>query len=247
MTVAGAVGYNGAMDAEPETTEIPVAAYNPTPALRFDGPPECVAELVAKLAEARTEFTEVKKARQGQMGHQKFLYSPLGVLTDASMIHLNKRGIFVAQPITESPTPGKQRLTLMILGHGARITSWVDFVPVQEIKEYGKDTTYRRRYQYNSFFVLDGEPDADEAAKLREETTTTNAKKPPPDKRSMTEGQAGAIGSMLAKLRVPTESRDSHVAQILGNDKPRKEYTVADGSKVIEALKAQIEGKGKGK
>lgn len=138
------------------------------------GPPECQAKLVTELAAARMEFENVEKSREGQYGNQKFRYAQLGVLTGATAPALAKHGIFVAQGVTTCPSDrSRQVITTRIMGHGAQLVCSLTFDPRidkgegaykgEPIKEWGKLSTYMRRYQYQTLLVLDAEPDADEA------------------------------------------------------------------------------------
>ena len=51
-----------------------------------------------------------------------------------------------------------------ILAHkdGARLISTVEFTPLEDIKKMGAQTTYLRRYAYQSMLGIDGERDADD-------------------------------------------------------------------------------------
>lgn len=120
--------------------------------LRFIG--EC-GELLTAFAEASGEFTEVKKDTKGQIGNQLFMYTTLAGLRAATRPALAKHKIATFQSLT------KGMLTFVLAGYGARIESDLDFVPQGDVKEFGRQTTYLRRYQYNAFFELDGVEDAD--------------------------------------------------------------------------------------
>jgi hypothetical protein len=151
-----------------DTSEIPEIA-----GLKWIGTDEALSKLIAEFAAARLEFGTIDKDREGQYGNQRFKYSPLGTLTEATAKPLARHGIVVMQHITNSPVEGKHRLHMTIAGHGARIVSSLDFAPSQAkeegqykgewIKEYGKLCTYLCRYQYKTTMVLDSEPDADDA------------------------------------------------------------------------------------
>jgi ERF superfamily len=127
------------------------------------GTPEQLEKLDAALAAATLEFGEITRDRTGQMGYQKFRYTPLSTLTGATKPQLAKHGINVSQLLCNSPRSGAQhRLVLRVSGHGARIIACLDFTPRGNIQEYGKYITYIRRYQYQAWGVLDGERDVDD-------------------------------------------------------------------------------------
>jgi hypothetical protein len=129
--------------------------------IEFTGSPDNVAKLDAALAEARKKFLPVSKGTSGQIGNQKFKYTPLAELTEATTPFLLEKEVHVMQFLCSSPIEGKHRLTTRVAGHGASITSHWDFEPASDLKELGKQTTYLRRYAYNALFILDGEKDAD--------------------------------------------------------------------------------------
>lgn len=202
-----------------------------TQALVFVGEQEAMAALMTAIAQARVSFGEVKKAREGQIGHQRFKYSPLSDLTAASVGPLSKAGVAVMQFLGSSPVEGKHRLTTIVAGHGARIETHVDFVPEKDVKEYGKQTTYLRRYTYNALFVLDGEPDADEAG---------TAKRQPAD-RPVTDGQNKTIAGMFAKLGVPPDAREEWAEKRMG--KPADDFGYMDADKLIKLMAAELDGR----
>ena len=153
----------------------------------WHGPEEAQAKLVQAWADASVEFEEIDRDSMGQIGNRYFKYAPLVNLTKATRKVLGKHGIvclqdFSTSPIAPHPEHGPyHRLTTEVCGHGARRKSVIDFLParvpnaersdrdspqVTNLKEYGKQTTYLRRYAYQCMFVLDGEPDADDGGKL---------------------------------------------------------------------------------
>lgn len=148
--------------------------------LTFGGSPEQQQALDDALAKAFGQFDSIEKDREGQYGYQRFKYATLGQLIAATRPALSANGIVVMQFFNSIPgEPQRQRLTTMVRGHGAYISSSLDFSPreVREegnksfewIKEYGKIRTYLRRYEYQCILGLDAEPDADEAALPRDE------------------------------------------------------------------------------
>lgn len=205
---------------------------NPTPALRFVGDPKSVAALFEAIAKARKEFGSVTKGREGQIGNQRFKYSPLGTLTDASMAPLCSAGVVPMQFITASPTPGHERLTTLVAGHGARIESYIDFKPDPSVQLYGKQTTYLRRYAYNALFVLDGVPDQDEKGGLA-----------PPESRPVSDGQNATIAGLFNKIGFDKniDARVAYAEKVIG--KPVDDFMYLDAEKLIKHLGAQVDSK----
>lgn len=197
---------------------------NPTPSLRLVGD---VGKLFEAIAKARKLFGEVTKGREGQIGNQKFKYSTLSDLTGASIVALSDAGIATMQFLSASPAPGVDRLTTIVAGHGARIESFLDFKADPSVQAYGKQTTFLRRYAYNSLFVLDGVPDQDEAGKKD------------PATREMEDGQYRTIEGMFTKLGVAKEARPELVAKLSGEDADKTTYLGAQ--KIIKALGAKLD------
>ena len=180
------------IDYEPAAPAAPVY-------FEISGPPECQAKLVAAMAAAQMEFEPIEKTREGRMGNQPFRYAPLGTMTAATLPYLAKHGVIVRQPITNSPRDAsKHRLTTIVMGHGAYMSSTLDFAPQQTdqpredgktqyrgewIKEYGKLTTYLRRYMYQAVFMLDAEPDADDGPDQPEPRREVRREAPRPEPR----------------------------------------------------------------
>jgi hypothetical protein len=129
-----------------------------------------LAPLLDAIADAQGEFDTPSKSKKGRIGNIDYDYAPLVELIRATKPALKKNKVSYNQPLTSSPVKdGWHRLTLMVAGHGGRIMAHMDFDPMlvdkedgkADIKSYGKRTTYLRRYQFQAFFMLDGEADAD--------------------------------------------------------------------------------------
>lgn len=202
---------------------------NPTPALRFIGSDDAVSKLFVAMATARKKFGAIVKDKKGQKGHQGFKYAPLVNLTAATIEHLSDAGVGVNHFIVTSPTIGMHRMVQVVSGHGARIESYLDFAPQEDSQEYGRQTTYLRRYLYNALFVLDGAPDADEPGGAAAK----------PEDRDMQPGQQNTIVGMLAKLGIDPKDRDARIKQIAGT----VDLKYLDAQKVIQALGAELDAR----
>lgn len=122
-------------------------------------PEQC--KLFTAVAAARPKFKRVLKDTEGQIGHVKFRYANLAVLVEAAEEALAEQGVGVMQFLTDSQEEGRCVLTTIFAGHGAQIHSRLSFSHPGDVKEFGKVTTYLRRYAYQAAFVLDGDLDAD--------------------------------------------------------------------------------------
>jgi len=162
--------------------------------LVFEGTIDAQQKLIEAIAAARLEFGDIDKDRTGQYGNQRFKYATLGLLVAATAKPLADRGVVVMQNFVSCADPSRQRLTTTIMGHGARITSSIEFSPREAkedgtnrsfewIKEYGKLRTYLRRYEYQTLFLLDAEPDADEAGMPTERREEPRREAPRPEPR----------------------------------------------------------------
>jgi hypothetical protein len=138
-------------------------AYDTQEKLVFLGTPEQQNELMSALAEARAEFLDVFNDTAGQMGNRRFKYAPYENLVKATRAALAVQGIGVLQLMTGPGIDGLHRVTTIIGGHGAQIRASIDYRRAADIKVWGMQTTYLRRYAYRAAFGLDGSDDADGA------------------------------------------------------------------------------------
>ena len=150
------------------------------------GTEEQLTALYCALAEASCEFAEPERTKhvdRKQAG--SYYYAPLSELINATRPALGKYGLFIAQPFTrlakdrmidrwvdDEGNPREETVwlarVLTIVGHklGGRLVFTVEFFASNEVKDYGGQVTYTRRYQYQATAGIDaGEPDADELAR----------------------------------------------------------------------------------
>lgn len=139
----------------------------PAPAtmLEFIGSPEQQSGLLGALAKARAEFDDVVKDTTGQIGNSKFQYANLATLLKACVKQLSANGIGINQFITgPHGEEGLSRITTIVSGHGAQIHARFEFEGADDIKTFGSQTTYYRRYIFQAIGMLDGDKDADDHA-----------------------------------------------------------------------------------
>lgn len=150
-------------------TEIPTPTPNEA-TLEIQGSPEQVSALVTAIAAASEAFDTIGKSEVGQIGHQRFKYASLSTIMRAIRRPLADHGVVVLQPFHSSPDLKGHRITTLLMGHGATIRFFVDFVDAGEtagendrgIKVLGKVVTYLRRYSVQSLLALEGDKDADD-------------------------------------------------------------------------------------
>lgn len=145
----------------------------PYRALRFVG--DCNA-LLENLASAHGEFGEVKKESTGVLTRagDTFKYADLAQYIDATKAALAKYKIMVLQPLQYAREISI--ITTIIAGHGGRIEVDTEVPAAEDIKGFGGNITYMRRYAYASAMSLTGELDADQS---REPTPMRRQQTPP--------------------------------------------------------------------
>lgn len=138
------------------------------PNVKFVGEPTKLLEAIGKASE---KFLPVPKSADGQIGTQRFKYAPYHMVMRCIRPELQNQGVTITQPLSTSE--GKAVSTLLVSGHGAIIISIFEFTgkyeritkdgrTVEDPQEFGKNSTYYRRYQLQSFFGLEGDKDADD-------------------------------------------------------------------------------------
>lgn len=119
-------------------------------------------ELFAALAKAQSEFLEIKKSEDGQIGNQKFKYADLDQLIKATRPALTKHDLAVIQ-LLNTEDGDNFVTTLLVHSSGQSISSKIvisraDCVRVQD---FGKASSYLRRYGYSSILCLAADSDLD--------------------------------------------------------------------------------------
>lgn len=119
-------------------------------------------ELYAALAKAQGEFAEIKKSEDGQIGNQRFKYADLDQLIKATRPALVKHDLAVIQ-LLNTEDGDNFVTTLLVHSSGQSISSKVvisraDCVRVQD---FGKASSYLRRYGYSSILCLAADSDLD--------------------------------------------------------------------------------------
>jgi hypothetical protein len=116
--------------------------------------------LFAAIGEASTKFLPLGKNAAGQKGHQKFKYAPLHEVVASIKPALAEQKVSFMQLFH---TMGdKQAISLIVSGHEAYVVSTFLFDMEKDPQEFGKISTYYRRYQLQAFFCLEGDKDLDE-------------------------------------------------------------------------------------
>ncbi len=124
--------------------------------------PGALYKLYAAVGQASAEFPDLPRTATGQVGKdRKFQYAPYHKVVRCIKPSLAKQGVTFLQPL-HTEEDGKVSITLIVAGHGAVIASTVKFDKNSDVKVFGADTTYHKRYQLTAFFGLEGDPDADD-------------------------------------------------------------------------------------
>lgn len=132
-----------------------------SPKLEILGSPEQRAAFFEAMAAAAEDFEPVVNDTEGQMGHRKFSYATLDRLVKCTRPALVKNKIGVLQLMTGPNQDGTHRLTTIVAARGAELHLHIDYTRANELKQWGMQSTYLRRYAYRSIFQLDGSDDAD--------------------------------------------------------------------------------------
>lgn len=123
--------------------------------------PAALTKLYEALYKVRAELPALPKTATGYVGKREIQYAPYRKVWDCIKTAVAKHGITVLQPL-HSEDAETASITLIIAGHGAAIHSRLSFKRHADIKEFGAEVTYNKRYQLTSFFCLEGDPDADD-------------------------------------------------------------------------------------
>lgn len=116
--------------------------------------------LFGAIGEASVNFLPLGKNSAGQKGHQKFKYAPLHEVVASIKPALAAQKVSFMQLFH---TMGeKQAISLIVSGHEAYVVSTFLFDMEKDPQEFGKISTYYRRYQLQAFFCLEGDKDLDE-------------------------------------------------------------------------------------
>lgn len=163
-----------------------------SPKLLEKGSDEALDKLYQAICQAMGEFSTIVNEATGQMGHRAFKYADLETLIRSTRPALTKYGVAVVQPMSGPDEYGNHRITTIVRGHGAAIYACVDYRRAGDLKEWGKQTTYIRRYAFRGFFQLDGSDDADNDP-IPEERPRQNAQPTPPTAPQQSKSQAKRV------------------------------------------------------
>jgi hypothetical protein len=144
--------------------------------------------LFRAIMKARTQFAPVINDTQGMMGNRTYKYADLNTLVAATLPALDANEVSVTQhmfgPVQLSTQDGQavevHRVLTIVAGHGAEIWSSIDYKRAGDIKAWGGQTTYIRRYAYRAILQLDGSDDADNDATVGNQGARANTRPTPP-------------------------------------------------------------------
>lgn len=145
-----------------------------------------LSNLYTAIGKACANFPDLPRTATGQVGKdRKFKYAPYHKVVQCIKGPLAEQGVGFVQPI-HSEDNDYMSMSLIVYGHGANIASKIRFKKNDNVKDFGADVTYHKRYQLTCFFGLEGDPDADDFESPSAETSANVSKtvqsKPEPAK-----------------------------------------------------------------
>lgn len=222
------MAYDGETETDPEVTLAVAEGFEER------GTPEQLAALYGALAEASGSFAPIVRdqhvtitLRSGEK--YEYDYAPLKNLIDATRPSLAAAGVFIMQPISrieratdrwrdkegelkEEEVWLARGLTIVSHKGGGRLVFSLNFYAANDIKDFGGQVTYARRYQYQAVTGVDaGELDADNLARpdpARGEGSAKSTAKQrqiptPPEPKREAKPQRPASGPELPPLPPP--------------------------------------------
>lgn len=126
--------------------------------IRFVG--DC-GPLFAAMAKAQSEYGEIHRDKTVTVvtkagGSYKFNYAPLENILEATLPALNKHEVFFSQPLA-----GKTLFTILAHSSGCRMEMEADLTGSDDIKAFGGEITYLRRYCGQTVLGVSAEQDDD--------------------------------------------------------------------------------------
>lgn len=184
--------------------------------LVINGDVQQVCKLLEAVGKARLKFKGLARDTEGQAGNNTFKYMPLGTLVKAVEEALTSEGVGFLQPM-HSVNAETCCITTILSGFDSSIVSEVIFDRPRGFKdkydnanfqkdcqEFGRVSTYQRRYALQSILVLEGDSDADspwvdakpQAPEAVEPVKPTKAEENPLDKQTLPAGGAALLKTL---------------------------------------------------
>jgi hypothetical protein len=138
----------------------------------FVGHPGQIVELMAAFCLAQGEFPAIPKTRtvkiQSAKGNYSFDYAPLETIHAATRPCLVRHGLAILQPYSERQNDA---VLYTVLAHksGGMLISRSTFLRGHDIKDFGAQLTYRRRYSEGAMLDVAADADADDMPTRPEE------------------------------------------------------------------------------
>ncbi len=136
----------------------------PSPEFQIHGDP---APLFAALANAQGMFEQPKKTKKvvirSSKGQYDFDYAPLDEILRATRDGLRANGLSICQPFSKGEG-GSVVHTILAHSSGARLEARVVLPEANDIKGFGSNLTYIRRYQIASILGVAADDDDDGSA-----------------------------------------------------------------------------------
>lgn len=149
------------------------------PTIKESGTSQQLCLLYAALAKAQGEFQPILKNRSVKIsmktgGSYNFRYADLEEITAKTRPALAKNGLATIQPIIQRGN-GTVLLTKLVHADGGEIVSEISLPPSSggDIKNYGAQISYLRRYAKTSILDVAADDDLDENGQEAEEPQQT--------------------------------------------------------------------------
>lgn len=172
-----------------------------------------VHKLYDAITAASAEFPPLPRTSTGIVGNgRKFQYSPYHKVVECIRPSLAKFGVGFLQAV-HTDVEGHVSLSLIVTGHGAAIYAKMQFPRNPDIKVFGAELTYNRRYQLTAFFGLEGDPDADDydSDDVKQRPPVVNKVVEQPSKAAVVDSGAAVAASKPATTEKPKPSAEKPV------------------------------------
>lgn len=207
----------------------------PTPCVEWRGDGKQIAALIAAMAKASGEFAQIRDSETGRIGNQVFKYADLETILSATRPALSKHGLVIMQflvgPVARLPgarapelasdreptgrdyvpeTEVHQVVTALAHAEGGMIESSMNYKRASDVKTWGSQTTYLRRYLIRTLLCVDGSDDPDrdtqhdEPRRSRQEPAQPQRRSDPPPARPQQPAAAPAAPPPAQQTPPPT-------------------------------------------
>lgn len=129
-------------------------------------------EFLSALLEVQKSLPVIKKEKEGQVGHRKFMYSPLETIWEKVGKILNDNGFVIAHEIKSGEV-----ITSAYHEHGELHSSF-SYGALVDPKDIGIATTYGKRYNLVAIFNIQLENEDTDIEEIQGKVKPANEAKP---------------------------------------------------------------------